>query len=83
MLTVYIKIVFFCYLKTLTMWGVYMKKFIVFSSSVLLFASLSFTQTTLNEAVDFTETDTKGESHNLFSYLTAGNYVLLEFTSMW
>lgn len=36
-------------------------------------------QTTLNTAVDFTVTDSKGVSHNLFSYLDAGKLVCLDF----
>lgn len=36
-------------------------------------------QTTLTTAVDFTVTDIKGVSHNLFSYLDAGKLVCLDF----
>jgi len=50
------------------------------SIAVCFFASLAFSQTPLNTAVDFTAKDSKGTSQNLFSYLTAGKYVLLEFT---
>lgn len=36
-------------------------------------------QTTLTTAVDFTVTDTKGVTHNLFNYLDAGKYVCIDF----
>ncbi len=46
----------------------------------LLFSSIiSFSQTNLNEAVDFTVTDVEGHEHNLFSYLDAGKYVFIDF----
>ena len=38
-----------------------------------------FAQTTLTTAVDFTVTDTQGNSHNLFTYLNAGKYVCIDF----
>jgi len=39
----------------------------------------SMAQTTLTTAVDFTVTDTKGVTHNLFNYLDAGKYVCIDF----
>lgn len=39
----------------------------------------SMAQTSLTTAVDFTVTDTKGVTHNLFTYLNAGKYVCLDF----
>ncbi len=36
-------------------------------------------QTPLTTAVDFTATDVHGTQHNLFSYLDAGKYVLIDF----
>lgn len=47
----------------------------VFISSILI----SFAQTTLTQAVDFTVTDTKGTQHNLFDYLNAGKFVCVDF----
>lgn len=37
-------------------------------------------QTPLNTAVDFTATDAKGVSHNLFSYLDDNKFVVIMFT---
>lgn len=39
----------------------------------------SLAQTTLTTAVDFTVTDSKGVSHNLFNYLNAGKHVCIDF----
>ncbi len=39
----------------------------------------SMAQTTLTTAFDFTVTDTKGVTHNLFNYLNAGKYVCIDF----
>lgn len=58
-----------------------MRKLVLFSMALLCFASLSFSQTPLEEAVDFTATDIHGTSHTLFDYLNDGKYVLLEFTA--
>lgn len=41
--------------------------------------TISFAQTPLEVAVDFTVTDVEGESHTLFNYLDAGQHVLIEF----
>jgi peroxiredoxin len=48
-----------------------------FILSILLLSSMG--QTTLTTAVDFTVTDTKGVTHNLFNYLNAGKYVCIDF----
>lgn len=40
---------------------------------------ISFGQTTLSTAVDFTVVDTKGTPHNLFGYLNAGKFVCIDF----
>lgn len=45
--------------------------------SIILLSSMA--QTTLTTAVDFTVTDTKGVSHNLFTELNAGKYVCIDF----
>ncbi len=55
-----------------------MKKSIIF----LLFLfniSVSFSQVSLSEAVDFTVTDVEGNKHHLFDYLNDGKYVLIDF----
>lgn len=56
-----------------------MKK--IYLLSIMLFFSVSFSkaQTSLTTAVDFTVTDTDGNSHNLFSILASGKYVCLDF----
>ena len=56
-----------------------MKK--IYTILFLLFASVQFStaQTTLSTAVDFTVTDTDGNSHSLFSILSSGKYVCLDF----
>ena len=36
-------------------------------------------QTNLTTAVDFTVTDVHGETHNLFSLLNEGKYVIVDF----
>lgn len=56
-----------------------MKK--IYILSILLFLSVSFTraQTILTTAVDFTVTDTDGNSHNLFNILNSGKYVCIDF----
>jgi cytochrome oxidase Cu insertion factor (SCO1/SenC/PrrC family) len=53
------------------------KSIFLFVLSVIMY--FGFAQTTLTTAVDFTVTDTKGVSHNLFSYLNAGKYVCIDF----
>ncbi|HPE54976.1 MAG TPA: hypothetical protein P5514_11770 [Bacteroidales bacterium] len=42
-------------------------------------AFLSFSQTTLTTAVDFTATNTEGEEFNLFEILDGGQYVAIDF----
>lgn len=39
----------------------------------------SFGQTPLTEAIDFTATDTDGQTWNLFNELNDGKYVLIDF----
>tara|TARA_B110000467_G_C18312760_1_gene479300 strand:+ start:298 stop:984 length:687 start_codon:yes stop_codon:yes gene_type:complete len=41
--------------------------------------SLSFAQTGLTTAVDFTVTDVHGTTHNLFTYLDDGKHVVVDF----
>jgi len=55
-----------------------MKK-ITLSFILGFFMLSSMAQTTLTTAVDFTVTDTKGVTHNLFNYLDAGKYVCIDF----
>lgn len=55
-----------------------MKKITLFLG-LLLATTLSFAQTPLTVAVDFTATDTDGVEHNLFSILDAGQYVCIDF----
>lgn len=56
-----------------------MKKIYIFS--ILFFLSISFSkaQTSLSTAVDFTVTDTDGNTHNLFNILNSGKYVCIDF----
>ena len=56
-----------------------MKK--IYLLSFLLFFSVTFSkaQTTLTTAVDFTVTDTDGNTHNLFNILNSGKYVCMDF----
>ena len=55
-----------------------MKKILSFFSAIVLCAAIN-AQTPLTTAVDFTATDVHGNSHNLFTYLNAGKYVLIDF----
>ena len=49
-----------------------------------LFACVSLNaQTTLTQAVDFTVTDLNGDSHTLFEYTDAGQYVCIDFFAYW
>jgi len=45
----------------------------------LLVATLSFSQTPLTTAVDFTATDFNGNEFNLFEILDGGQYVVIDF----
>jgi hypothetical protein len=55
-----------------------MKKFILLMA--IFFASiLTFAQTNLTEAVDFTGTDIYGNEFNLFEILDGGQYVCIDF----
>lgn len=53
------------------------KTLLSFLTSMIMLSSMA--QTNLTTAVDFTVTDTKGVSHNLFNYLNAGKYVCIDF----
>jgi thiol-disulfide isomerase/thioredoxin len=55
-----------------------MKKIYVIILLVLMGVNLN-AQCPLTTAVDFTATDIHGQTHNLFSYLNAGKYVLIDF----
>ena len=55
-----------------------MKKVLVLLSLVLFFG-VSFAQTSLSVAEDFTLTDVDGVEHVLFDYLDDGKYVLIDF----
>ena len=59
-----------------------------FTLILTFFATVALTpttlaQTTLTTAVDFTITDLDGNSHNLFDYLDAGQYVCIDFYAYW
>ncbi len=58
-----------------------MSRFIASIAGILITAGLSLSQTTLSKATDFTVTDISGKQQNLYSYLGAGKYVLLDFLS--
>jgi len=45
----------------------------------LFVATLSFSQTPLTTAVDFTATDFNGNEFNLFEILDGGQYVVIDF----
>ncbi len=52
-----------------------------FFLGVAAITGLAYGQTSLSQAVDFSVTDAQGNAQNLFSYLNAGKYVLLEFAA--
>ena len=55
-----------------------MKK--LYTTLLLSFTLVSLNaQTSLTTAVDFTVTDVHGNSHNLFSLLNEGKYVIVDF----
>ncbi len=56
-----------------------MKKLYSTLAIIIGIATSSVAQTTLTTAVDFTVTDTHGNSHNLFTLLNSGKYVCLDF----
>jgi cytochrome oxidase Cu insertion factor (SCO1/SenC/PrrC family) len=58
-----------------------MKKLLRFALVMVaaLTMNISFAQTNLTEAVDFTVTDTEGHTHNLFDILASGQHVLIDF----
>lgn len=55
-----------------------MKKFTLLAA-LFLASFLTFSQTTLTTAVDFTATNTEGEEFNLFEILDGGQYVAIDF----
>ena len=55
-----------------------MKKILSVFGAIIICTAVN-AQTLLTTAVDFTATDVHGNSHNLFSYLNAGKYVLIDF----
>lgn len=56
-------------------------KRIVYALGTGLFLYLSTAaQVNITTAVDFTVTDIKGQSHNLFGYLNAKKWVVIDFT---
>jgi hypothetical protein len=54
-----------------------MKKILLFMS--LFVATISYAQTPLTTAVDFTATDFEGNEFNLFEILDGGQYVVIDF----
>ena len=56
-----------------------MKKFLTLIFAAIICSHLTFAQTTLTTAVDFTATDIDGNSFNLFNTLNSGSYVLIDF----
>lgn len=58
-----------------------MKKILRFSLVILAVMTIntSFSQTNLTQAVDFTATDTDGNTWTLFEELAEGKYVLIDF----
>lgn len=50
-------------------------------SALVLLLSLAVSSFAIpDEAIDFNAYDVTGTTHNLFTYLTNGKYVLLDFT---
>lgn len=58
-----------------------MKKILRFALVLLaaLSMNISFAQTNLTQAVDFTATDTDGNTWNLFDVLAQGKHVVIDF----
>lgn len=54
-----------------------MRKILLFIG--LFVATLSYTQTPLTTAVDFTATDFNGNEFNLFEILDGGQHVVIDF----
>lgn len=54
-----------------------MRKILLFAG--LFVAMLSYSQTPLSTAVDFTATDFNGNEFTLFEILDAGQYVMIDF----
>lgn len=60
-----------------------MKKLLIMLFLSCFTSTMLFAQITLDEAVDFTVKGIDGNSHHLFEYLDAGNYVLIDFWATW
>jgi hypothetical protein len=58
-----------------------MKKLLMLFS--LCFAGLSFGQTSVTDAIDFTVKSTDGTSYNLFGLLQQNKYVMVEVWTSW
>ena len=56
-----------------------MKKITTLLFITIMCAQLSYAQTTLTTAVDFTATDADGNAFNLFNTLASGKHVVLDF----
>lgn len=70
-----------CYLKHSYIYRIKttpMKKLLSLFGAII-FCTVVNGQTPLTTAVDFTATDVHGNSHNLFTYLNSGKYVLIDF----
>lgn len=50
---------------------------------VLVGIFIAHSEITLEQAPDFTVTDTDGKEHHLQSYLDAGKYVIIDFWGIW
>ena len=53
--------------------------FIIFGLRIILFSGVVFSQTPLTTAPNFSAIDSRGNYHDLYSYLNNGKYVLLDF----
>ena len=60
-----------------------MKKLFTIAFSLLLGLSVSQAQVSITEAPDFTLTDIHGGEHNLYEYLDAGKYVMIDLFAYW
>jgi len=58
-----------------------MKNILLILALIIGFSAQS--QTSLTTAVDFTETDLNGNTHNLFSILNQGHWAVLNFGAYW
>ncbi len=60
-----------------------MKKIFTSLLALMFIVNITFAQTPLTEAVDFTVTDIHGETHNLFEILDGGQHVMLDIFAYW